>query len=170
MGYVPTLAYSPNGIRPYPYSVLANGIADSLNELAELEDDWIAQTLAISAGGSLGNGTLAGRTLKTQGREATYGSFTLGSTSSISGNLRITGVGGLYAYLQTGKRPADILFIDTSANAYRFGAGYLHNSGYLEITSDGAQLSGSVPFTWATGDKILWRLDGLSSGSAQEVR
>lgn len=118
---------------------------------------WTDLSPTISSGATLGNGTLTSRQFITQGRGAIQGRFELGSTSAISGRVVINHGGEVETTnieLSTGF-PLLCMFYDLSADRFYPAIGRLSTS-TLTIQARNATPSASVPFTWATGDAIIW--------------
>ena len=120
---------------------------------------WAAYTPTLS-GITLGNGALTARWSRHGRTVHCTGRITLGSTSSVTGNVAVglptsvsTGFNTIYATLGTGmaaKSGAGTVEIVTATIASSASA--------LLRRSNGASISPGVPFAWASGDEITWNL------------
>ena len=120
---------------------------------------WAAYTPTLS-GITLGNGALTARWSRHGRTVHCAGRITLGSTSSVTGNVAVglptsvsTGFNTIYATLGTGmaaKSGAGTVEIVTATIASSASA-FLRRS-------NGAAISPGVPFAWASGDEITWNL------------
>lgn len=126
------------------------------DNLKAIGDAWTAYTPALT-GVTLGNGTLTAASLQAGKLTFCRGSLTLGGTSSITTTVRI----GLPA---TANPTASyyafggwVYLFDTSATARKYripisGSG----TDFLAYDMDGVAVSNTTPWTWATGDQIMW--------------
>lgn len=106
---------------------------------------------------ALGNGTVDARYAQVGKWVRCRGLITLGSTSSVTGLLRIALP--VAANFTTFGRPIDgrVELFDTSASARRFW-NPAHQSGtefYIADASDN-RADNAAPWAWATGDTIAW--------------
>jgi hypothetical protein len=120
-------------------------------------------TPTILAGGSVGNGTITGEYVLIQKFVMFYVKFTLGSTSTITGDLQISVPPGLN-FGPNDVTSATAMYTDLSTSAQFLGAVRPYGlSLYCRVVTDdyGAGgvyvtpntfLSSTVPFTWSTGD------------------
>jgi len=120
-------------------------------------------TPTITSGGSLGNGTITGQYVLIQNFVMFFVNFTLGSTSSITGDLVISAPPGL-SFGANDITSATAMYTDVSSGVQYLGAvrPYLSNlycrlllddhGGGSQYVNPSASLSSTVPFTWNTGD------------------
>jgi len=118
--------------------------------------DWTSFSPTTS-GFTLGNGTLVGRFGRVGKTVSVYYRIILGSTSSVSGDIRLglptsnVGFGGASGWgedVSTGSVYTMTIPITTDTAFLRFTA----TNGTYGTSSDA---SATVPFTWATGDQII---------------
>lgn len=126
------------------------------DNLKAIGDAWAAYTPALT-GVTLGNGTLTAASLQAGKLTFCRGSLTLGSTSSITTAVRI----GLPA---TANPPVSyyafggwVYLFDSSTPARKYripisGSG----TDFLAYDMDGVAVNATTPWTWATGDQIMW--------------
>ena len=120
------------------------------------------------SGLTVGNGTLAARFCRVNNYVHDIGYFTFGSTSSIgAGGVFKTlpvNAGGMFAAINGGVSIGGNFF-DASANTYYPGFSLSLTSATNSIIRcwlasgtyvQQANLEPSVPFTWTTGDRIIW--------------
>ena len=143
---------------PFPFASGEVLTAANLNEIGGWDDftpTW--QNVTV------GNGTLTARYTEVNGIVFASGSLVFGSTTAITGNM----------YVSTPVDAADkerlaagtlAQFFDSSANRIYLGSGRANAVGTVRLfthDTSGADvfltaLSGTSPFTWATGDELVW--------------
>ena len=99
----------------------------------------------------MGNGTLTG--FQKQIGKTTFFriSFTLGSTSAITGSFSL---GTPFGPAASGVNLASSYYFDTSTSTYYQG---WYFGGFLRYEGVGGTCNATVPFTWATGDiATIW--------------
>lgn len=126
------------------------------DQLATIGDAWPSFTPAI-VGWTLNNGTLTG-VMKQEGKHV-RGSivFTFGSSTAVSGNLRFT----LPVTKASGQSTIGGCGLNDVAPGNRYWR-YAWNSTSTEMqfsTEADVRVSGTVPFTWATGDTASIEFD-----------
>jgi len=136
-------------------------VVDNLTELAPFFSAWTTITPTTS-GFTLGNGTIAARRFRIGSMIAYVGTLTFGSTTSVSGTLRIglgTGGGsnirdaiGQAIFIDGSTYYHGISIIETSIDSGLLG--FYRSGGSASMAAVGA----TVPFTWANGDKLLWSI------------
>ena len=109
---------------------------------------WTAYTPTI-ANGTLGNGTRTG-SYKLIGKTCLWrASFTLGSTSTVSGDFIL---GLPFSSISESANSGNAIYLDVSTNIWYDGFYY---AGYPRYQSTYGTLNATNPFTWATGD-VMW--------------
>jgi hypothetical protein len=129
---------------------------------------YIAYTPSFGAGVTFGDGVATGAYCLVNGFVHVYGIFTLGSTSAITGgtaaNLPVT--------VNTAQAASSMIygvvqFRDNSASQQypgvaTFSGNFTSTALRLQVASgtylSQTAISSSTPFTWATGDQIIWNL------------
>jgi hypothetical protein len=147
-------------------TVGANGTiltADS-NETTGLKyaGNWVTFTPASITGFTLGNGTVTGRYCRVGKVTFVYFEFTLGSTSSVTGEVTFqlpAGAGVIGGKLFNGT----VTYLDAGTAAYlgsietTIGGNTLYlrvsNSGGTYLTN--SNQSSTIPFTWTNGDSFV---------------
>lgn len=127
------------------------------DNLKTIGDAWGSYTPTLT-NGSNGNGTLTGA--YTQAGKLTFFRivWTLGSTSSISGILQISLP--VTAIVNDFLSPASAYLNDlsdgTDSGRRVFGTALLSSGTTIAVQNptSGARVAATVPWTWATGDKI----------------
>ena len=122
---------------------------------AAIAGAWTAGSMTLSSA-TIGNGTLVSR-YRIIGKTVDFTfTFTLGSTSAITGASKITGFPA--AHLQTVEWVAPAHLLDSSARHFRGIAvadlGSADTWAIFQGESGDGQLSSTAPFTWAVGDVI----------------
>ena len=130
---------------------------------------YTAYTPTWTGGLTVGNGVNSARYCRVNKYIHDIGYFTLGSTSTLTGafykSLPVS-AGGMFLAINGGVA-SDFNFFDTSANSYYPGFGLSLTSATTIIVrcfnSAGTylvqtNLSATIPFTWATGDRIIWNI------------
>lgn len=121
---------------------------------------WQSYTPALT-GFTLGNGTIVGEyTRLADGTVHCGGRLTFGSTSSITGTLSIglpVSVNGVYNNVLTVL--GDMMLYDTSAGAMQlWHAQVASGASFLGRNDAGGSVAAASPWTWASGDQIMWNL------------
>ena len=131
---------------------VANFNARIRDQFNALGDPWTAYVPALT-GWSLGNGTLTG-VVREIGKEIQGTvTFTYGSTTTPSGNLRIslpvTKISGLSVI-------GNAQIFDTSASTRFHRVVFATTSTEMQFASEAdARATSTVPMTWATGDTLI---------------
>ena len=130
--------------------------------------NYTAYTPSISSGVTIGDGVVSGAYCRVNDFVHVYGTFTLGSTSAVTGSVVVNlpvNVNGTMASNQFLYGIAN--FFDSSVNASYPGVAIF--SGNSSSTALRAQLANATylsqsaaattsPFTWAVSDRFLWNL------------
>jgi hypothetical protein len=129
---------------------------------------YISYTPSFTAGVTIGNGVGTGAYCRVNDFVHVYGIFTLGSTSAVTAAIDLD----VPVQINAGMRSTTMMYgfvnyLDASTSDRVDGA-TLFNGTATSIAlraqlSSGTYVSsvatsGTVPFTWATSDKILWNL------------
>lgn len=138
-----------------------SAVNDSQNELWNLADDYEDVTTGYTLTGiTIGNGTVDIARYRVNANVHVIGRITLGSTSSVTGTVYITATTAdakATGYLYGGGRAA---YYDTSGADYHLGGTYDLTSAGDDQTyfhdAAGATVNATTPFTWASGDIIMW--------------
>jgi hypothetical protein len=128
-----------------------------------------AYTPTFTAGITVGDGTFSSAYATVNKLTHYYGSFVFGSTSAVSGSsqtlsLPTTADSSMTAFSFSGFLVSQVLYYDTSAFSSVVGACNIVNSTTARFFAESASgtyttlsvLSSTVPFTWATDDRIYW--------------
>lgn len=147
-----------------PFPFVAGAILDAadLNAIGESETGWTPNFLT---GVTVGNGTVSGSYQRINDLVVIQGSFVLGSTSAITGDIRVDApVNAVNLFDLSNSIKAQ--FYDYSTATYWQGCGSGYGAGQhrlralLRDTSANyvyaRYLTSSVPYTWATNDRIDW--------------
>ena len=129
---------------------------------------YTAYTPSFSAGVTIGNGVVSGAYCRVNDFVHVYGIFTLGTTSAVTGGINVDVPININAgMMSTSMIYGFVNYLDASTSE-RYDGGTLYNATATSIAlrvqvSSGtyvasAALSATVPFTWASSDKILWNL------------
>ena len=147
---------------PFPFVAGATLTAAELNAIGESETSW---TPNFTTGVTVGNGTLSGTFQRVNDFVILQGSFELGSTSAITGDIRVDLPVNALSFLELAVG-TKVLFDDDSFNREYQGVGYGYSSSQVRLRvlkNDTANdcvfasaVSSSVPFTFTTGDHIQW--------------
>jgi hypothetical protein len=146
---------------PFPFVAGATLTAADLNAIGESETTWTPNFLT---GVTVGNGTLSGTFQQVNDFVIVQGSFELGSTSAITGDVRVD-VPITASNLYDLSTSTFVQMIDASLNRHWKGGGfsfggtqvrlrafYRDSSDYIYATA----ISGTIPFNWTTGDRLNW--------------
>ncbi len=136
-----------------------------------LSGAWDSYTPTISGTGwALGNGTVTGRYKKVGRLVAFYIQIVFGSTSTYgAGGLGVTGP----VAAQSGEATGVVRFVDSSPGVAVWGTWYTGagstSLGLVAPSASGSYLSevgviSTVPFTWATNDRVT--LSGVYESNA----
>jgi len=148
---------------PFPFISTSILTADALNQIGENQTDW---TPSFAAGVTVGNGTVSGNYQQVNELIVVQGSFVLGSTSAITGDVRVDlPVNAVNTFELSNSTFVQIL--DTSASRYFRGSGRAQNATEVRLrvliaetaSSDyvyAKALSSTIPMTWASGDRLEW--------------
>jgi hypothetical protein len=121
--------------------------------------EWIAFTPTVT-GLTLGNGTIATKYARVGKTVLMEGTITLGSTSSIAGSANIS-LPVSNTGIVSGQPVGHAVYIDVSTGS-RYGGIVSVNSstvvGFWTFAAPFGQVATAVPFTWATGDVIVFQL------------
>lgn len=159
------VSLTPNGSLPYPDP--GDDFTDTdlyIRNLAEAVDaiyaPWTAYTPALT-NGTVGNGVLEGKYRLVGATLDLRGSFILGSTSTITGTFGIGLPAGItFSEPDAGTALAGTVhLLDTSAAVRRYRFPRVITASVFQIVdADNTAVSGAVPWTWATSDRIDWAL------------
>ena len=140
---------------PFPFVAGATLAAADLNAIGEAET-W---SVTFHSGVTVGNGTLVAYYQQINDVVAYSFSFTLGSTSAVTGNVRVS-VPVAAQDLNELALGSQCTYWDNSASRTYYGQGqkygttsfrpYVYQANSTNVF--GAALSSSNPFTWATSD------------------
>lgn len=127
------------------------------DNLDALGGAWTAFTPTFSGSWATGNGTMEGWYRKTGRTVTAKFKFTVGSTSTVSGNFGLTlpwthANGSVGGGSDDGLSVGRAVCFDTSASASSY-RDVLVNSAVLRVVDP--IVTATVPFTWATGDIIM---------------
>ena len=145
---------------PFPFTAGDVLNAADLNAIGETET-W---TPNFTAGVTVGNGTLSGTYQRVNDFVIVQGSFTLGSTSAVTGDITVT-VPITASSLWDLANSTVVQFRDASLANYWRGCGYPSGSNTVRIRAlirDGSNyvyaraIGTMTPFTWAANDRIEW--------------
>jgi hypothetical protein len=146
---------------PFPFTAGDVLNAADLNAIGETET-W---TPTFQTGVTVGNGTLSGYYQRVNDFVIAQGEFVLGSTSAITGDVRVT-VPIAAADLYELSVSTTVQFIDASSATYWAGSGRAYGVSAVRLRAllrdtsanyvYARQISSTTPFTWATGDRIHW--------------
>lgn len=146
---------------PFPFTAGDVLNAADLNAIGETET-W---TPTFTSGVTVGNGTLSGTYQRVNDFVIVQGSFVLGSTSAVTGDITVS-VPISASSLWDLSNSTVVQFRDASAATYWRGCGYPSGSNTVRIRAllrdTGAnyvyarQLTATAPFTWTTNDRIEW--------------
>lgn len=129
--------------------------AEVRDPLTGIQAAWSSFTPTLTSW-TLGNGTLTGFWLQIRKTVHFRGNLTVGSTTTFSGGpvfaLPVTAVSAL------GRDPiGSTTLFDTSAPAWRhYPLIEASSTTCNPVNPDGSALSPTVPWTWATGDRIAF--------------
>ena len=126
-------------------------IANLLHLYDNLMDDWAAYT-PTNTSITVGNGTQTARWVRINNTVIVNYVLTLGSTSAIGASPRV----GMPIISANSDAVPSIRYTDASASTHAGGLGVLvaGAANIALLSSTGANLSSTVPFTWATSDAI----------------
>lgn len=146
---------------PFPFTAGDVLNAADLNAIGETET-WMP---TFQSGVTVGNGTLSGYYQRVNDFVIVQGSFELGSTSAITGDVRVTvpvAASDFYG-LSVG---TTVQFLDVSTTTYWSGSGRVYGASAVRLRAllrdtgnnyvAAKPISSTAPFTWATGDRINW--------------
>ena len=148
---------------PFPFVSTSILTADELNQIGENQTDW---TPSFAAGVTVGNGSVSGNYQQVNELIVVQGSFVLGSTSAITGEVRVDlPVNAVNTFELSNSTFVQIL--DTSASRYFRGSGRAQNATEVRLrvliaetgSSDyvyAKAFSSSIPMSWASGDRLEW--------------
>ena len=130
---------------------------------------YTSYTPTFTAGITVGNGTFSSAYATVNKLTHYYGSFVFGSTSAVSGasqtiSLPTTADSSMTGFSFSGFLVSQVLYYDTSGFVSAVGACNIVNSTTARYFVEAASgtyttlsvLSSTVPFTWATDDRIYW--------------
>jgi len=148
---------------PFPFVAGATLTAAELNAIGENQTDW---TPSFAAGVTVGNGTVSGTYQRVNEFVIVQGSFILGSTSAITGNVR-TDLPVNAANTFELSNGTIVQIVDSSASRYYRGSGRAQNASSVNLHVLKADTAGndcihstgfssSTPMTWASGDRFVW--------------
>lgn len=153
-------------------TIVVGDLANNAVETAKIKDGnvtlaklaaeaWSSSTPALT-NGSLGNGTVVNRSVKIGRTVICQGTLVFGSTTSFTGTL---GIALPYTAAATVDQIGSMYAYDSSTSTYKPGICHVSASTPTLIDSffDSGQVpfimvGASVPFTWATGDKLFWSI------------
>lgn len=132
----------------------------------QINTKWSDWTNAISSGITVGNGTLIAKYMKIGDKVNFYFSFTLGSTSAVTGDVLLNPPVSFSPSFANGRQPIGNSNLLDSGTAARTGECHvIHTPPYDKIRISYYSVSGSYigpnsisstqPFTWTTNDGIL---------------
>lgn len=123
----------------------------------DISGAWTAYSPTLS-GWTLGNGTLTGKYVQIGKTVTAKVAYTVGSTDTIAAaNPGFSFPVVPAAFDLTNRQPMGFsTLFDTSASAFRHYPAAAFSGSQINIYNpDGTPLSNTVPWTWATGDKIV---------------
>jgi len=141
--------------------VWGNSVADAINQL---ESGWVAYTPHFSVL-TLGNGTFSDCKYRyLAGSIEVHGKLTFGTTTAISGSLMETvpnsaSIGSPQMMPLGHVLLSDITSSNVPGRALAYTATTVYFVGEFSAGSAATYLNSTtatLPFTWATGDKIFW--------------
>lgn len=141
---------------------MTNNVNELITDITPAVSAWTAFTPTWGTTGtapSLGNGTVTGRFMQFGKVGFFDGVFTAGSTSTYgTGTFTFALPTGWTAAGGAGTLVGDARLLDTSVSTRYVGVIYITASTTITVTSNAAttDVSGTVPFTFATGDVIRW--------------
>lgn len=149
---------------PFPFADNDILFASDLNAIGESETDW---TPTFAVGVTVGDGTVSGTYQRVNEFVIVQGSFILGSTSAITGNVR-TDLPVNAANTFELSNGTIVQIVDASASRYYRGSGRAQNASSVNLhvlkadTSGGdfvhsTGFSSSNPMTWTSGDRFVWQ-------------
>ena len=131
---------------------------------------YIAYTPTFAAGLTVGNGTSNARFTRVNNVVNYYGHFILGTTSAVTGAIRIdlpVTANSLYATIN-GQPMGDITFYDASTGTWVKGETISIGSTTTSLTrllvangtflTNMSETTSTNPFIWTTSDQILWNI------------
>lgn len=146
---------------PFPFTAGDVLNAADLNAIGETET-W---TPNFTTGVTVGDGTLSGTYQRVNDFVIVQGSFELGSTSAITGDVTVT-VPVTASSLWALANSTVAQFRDASAGIYWRGCGYPSGGNTVRIRAllrdtggnyvYAGQLTSAAPMTWTTNDRIEW--------------
>jgi hypothetical protein len=128
-----------------------------------IQSGWDTWTPTFSSGLTVGNGSLTGSYLRVGKKVTCRGTFTFGSTSTVTAPRLQFPIAVSTSYAVNHALAGSAFVLDTSATG-RFthfpvcndtvtgGVGTV----YFISAAANALISGTVPMTWATGDLLSW--------------
>ena len=129
---------------------------------------YTSYTPSFAAGVTIGNGVGSGGYCRVNNFVHVHGTFTLGSTSSVTAIIQMNVPVNINAAMLSSTAPYGFsAYYDTSAGAtYSGGTMYNGNAGSVFMTvsvvnatyASIAYPTATIPFTWAVGDIIQWNL------------
>jgi len=134
--------------------------------ISGIQSAWTSWTPTVASGLTVGNGVWTGAYIQVGKSIRARFSFTLGTTSSVTGAILLlypiaisasyptftnTGAASLYdlSATTTGRLPATVSVNSTASSGV----------GSFLFSCTGGQANATVPFTWATGDQFSGTLD-----------
>lgn len=147
---------------PFPFVAGATLQASQLNSIGESETDW---TPTFQTGVTVGNGTVSGTYQRVNDFVIAQGSFELGSTSAITGDVRVD-----VPISASGSHELSVgttcILRDQSAGREYQGAALTFSGSAVRLrvlkrdsSTDfifAAAINSTNPMTWASGDRIQW--------------
>ena len=147
---------------PFPFTAGDVLNAADLNAIGETETSWTPNFLT---GVTVGNGTVSGFYQRVNDFVIVQGSFVLGSTSAITGDVRVdVPINAIDTFELSNSIVAQ--FRDASAANYWRGCGFPFSGGQVRIRAllrdtsanyvYARALSSTTPLNWTTDDRIEW--------------
>lgn len=159
MAYVaPTVRSVGDAVTSADYNIVVNDVID--HETRILNSETLTTYTPTASGFTLGNGTFAAKYVKIGKLVTVVGTLTFGSTTSITGTLRIS----TPFVCNVRNSIGSAAFVDSGVAFYN-GSVTVENSidanlfsFYKSTTGASTSISSASPFTWGTGDQILWQI------------
>ena len=147
---------------PFPFVAGATLTAAELNAIGESETDW---TPSFTTGVTVGDGTVSGTYQRVNDFIVVQGTFVLGSTSAITGDVRVDVPVNASDSRELAVGTKVLLDDDSFGREYQgVGSTFSVSQVRLRVLKNdtandcvfASALSSSVPFSWASGDRIHW--------------
>jgi hypothetical protein len=141
---------------PFPFTTGQVLTAAQMNSIGEV----VSYTPALT-NITLGNGTMSTRYVLINNFVHYEGKITFGSTTSITGSAPIINLPFIAA--QSFQVAGNVVYADVAVATYtgiplQIGTGgiYLFINNFATAYGNEVALNATIPFTWGTGDQIVW--------------